>query len=419
MPDVIVCTKAIVAPGATGTQAYSMPTELGGRTPKAILVFAGGGAAANGAGGGSFVNICGGIAVNGGNTNAAMCTSDDNVTTVNTISEWSNTILATTAVAGAGNYRCSVSAWSANGFTLNWTTLAPFVFGMEFFVVIIAGNDAEVYTDVINLGTGTSAIDITAPNFQPDLVILMGSQTAAATDVNSNGAAFGIGFATATEQRCMVWGENDAIASGGQPAQHARNNAAWLGLDRSNGNAGYTCQVDTFDAQGFSITPSSSASSHIVSYIAIGLGGLGVKIIDTTTKTSTGLQAYTGAGFEPGFGMLVASNMAAYNTAYFNQVEAVGMSVSAFDVYGNEYSHGFFEDDTADPTNNGQWSQAVSLQVPSRTTPGASLATLDTLDADGFTLNYSASNGSARIAFALLIETWIVPTAFASRRFFM
>jgi len=178
-----------------------------------------------------------------------------------------------------------------------------------------------------------------------------------------------------------------------------------MGITRTTGAAGYTVQCDTFDSQGFSLTPSASATNHRLSYMALDLDGLGVSLMDLVTETVTGNKAYTGVAFQPAFGLLAMSNMANLNTAYFNQIEAVGIVVGAFDRFGNQASHGITEDDTADPTNNKQRTDATHvLQAPNRTDVAATLANIISIESDGFTLNYSAVNGNAQRGFIILVE---------------
>ena len=72
---------------------------------------------------------------------------------------------------------------------------------------------ADVHVGTINLGTGTSAIDVTAPGFEPDLVLFLGGMISNAASDNTDGGGLTFGAAQNIDgvvvQGCNGWNADD------------------------------------------------------------------------------------------------------------------------------------------------------------------------------------------------------------------
>lgn len=199
---------------------------------------------------------------------------------------------------------------------------APITLGLDrrFTMIVFAGSDCEAHVHSQNLGTGTSAIDITAPGFEPDIVFSVCTYKTA-TGLTGSGAGFGaIGFGV---------GLNDG--SDTQRAACRREGSGTLTVARSSYavfdnciNAliqGGTSQttlwritIGSYDSSGYSITPSASAASALASFLAIKAPGVQFALDDFLTASSTGAESYGGLAFEPDILLVAGGGATAINT---------------------------------------------------------------------------------------------------------
>ncbi len=172
------------------------------------------------------------------------------------------------------------------------------------------------------------------------------------------------------------------------------------------GTIQYTLVIQDFDANGFSVKPSASANSDDYFWFAVNLGGLDVSLFTIDTPTSAGVVSYDGPGFTPQFGMTVATFQ---DTRDVNApaADVQSAAIAAFDdteewaafLRHEWFASSAFNSDTIMLTHT------YSLAAADPTAAGMTiLATLDSFDAAGFNLNYSAVDASVRMAFGLAIE---------------
>lgn len=266
---------------------------------------------------------------------------------------------------------------------------------------LVAFTGVSAASDTVALGTGTSAIDITAPGFTPDVVFLLSTNgTFAQTTTNFFGAAFGIAVRTG-EQFGVSWIEADSAADGA-PVQQIRNDCGHLQANSSTGALDYKITVSDFDANGFSLTPSASAGSDTLAYLALKFDNSnGFKLVELTTPTATGSQAITGVGFRPQLALIVLTNMEAMNTAGASDLSGA----LSFGFLGGEHWATSFAMDygaaTTDTASNVKQQAVLSGDGPTTT---AMEATLTSMDSDGMTLNWSAVQANAKKGFILFVE---------------
>lgn len=268
---------------------------------------------------------------------------------------------------------------------------------------ILINGTSNVSAGSINLGTGTSAIDITAPGFRPDLVFFhgtgAGNETAAANAILSFGVAHNNG-STTNQGMVGVWSEDqqDTTDTG------SYINSGYVAGQVFNGSAAWLASVSDFDSSGFSITPSANASSDIVYYLAIELADADdayVGIIDS--KTSTGTQAYTGTGFTPDVVGLVQTMCTATNT----HTTQGSLAFGATDGTRSRVLSIVDEDAQAVvDTDSASYDGALWIRADSGSDDAK--ATISSLDSDGFTLNYSDGSASARKILAFAIGNSVV-----------
>lgn len=395
--DVVFAVQDFVTGTSTGAQSFTSAT-ITGVTPAAALVLQPNHDPTNDPGETAILSV-GFAAIQGTTDLSAFSWSRDN--------NASTSVFSSANAKGHQVFNNSGSTVKqadgqtvSGGIELNYTTnTSPSLRGA---FAAFAGADVSAKAAEVNLGTGTSAIDITAPAFEPDVVLLFGN------GFQFNGAAgtpffytFGICTNDGT-QRCVMWAETGSLADS-RPFQTLRDDCAGGRIADSTGALTYKTTVSDFDANGFSITPSASASSNRIAYLAIKTTDRQVKLADFDTPTATGSHTITGAGFTPRFALAVVTNLEAVNDHPGSTSDNQAGFAACF--IGDEQwaaswriNAGEATTDTASQLSN------VALMGASATDCDAIKATFTAWTSDGVTLNFSAVQGTAKKGFILFIE---------------
>ena len=129
-------------------------------------------------------------------------------------------------------------------------------------------------------------------------------------------------------------------------------------------------------------------------------------IIDT--PTATGLSAHSGMGIAPSAMLMIQTMMQSADAADAGS-DAAAMGVGIY-ANGNEYAHNIAIEDGASPLNSQSYSTGSSSVLLSQDDGGAGYAaTVDSVQADGVTLDYTAVLGAARKILVLAIGGGFVP----------
>ncbi len=177
----------------------------------------------------------------------------------------------------------------------------------------IGGTDvSDTYFGVHNLGTGTSAQDITAPGFEPTVVFGLNIGAGGTTTETQSLLSFGIATNnTPIEQGCVnVYSKHQQSTT--VTRSSLLNNRF---LTQTVESESYNVTVSDFDASGFSVTSSSSASSDDIIYLAIkatSTPSVSLDFIDG--PTATGDYTYSAPSFRPASGLLAMTNNTTLNT---------------------------------------------------------------------------------------------------------
>lgn len=246
----------------------------------------------------------------------------------------------------------------------------------------------KVGTFTSNAATGNQAV--TGVGFQPSLVIFFGTgQASLASDAAR--ARFALGAATSSTARWTVGFTSEDNAAAADTERHTRTNKIWE-IYSATAVLQQSGDLVSMDADGFTVNW-TTALSVLVGYIALGGADLtNVKVGSFNLATGTGTQAVTGVGFQPDC-VLMAQGRADTtegNTDYTSALLGVGTSSSA------QWGVSCFDTNAADTTNNvrGQRTDNIIPRVTS-TLAYAPLASLSSLDSDGFTINKSVAPAAA------------------------
>lgn len=378
----------------TGTQDIMIPA-LGGLTPKAahfILTKAtADGVPANGA---AFAE---GVAT-GATARWAICgtSAHAQATTIST-----GTFLDVACIfqvdPDSVTLECAADfdSFITNGVRIDWDTAPPAGFLLT--VTLYAGDELQAQAGNTSLGnTNNLTTDINTVGFQPD-VVLFGM--ARPDDRLSIGMAHEAG-GTVT-QRAYGWVSRNNVGAEAVAA-YARDDAVLLGQG-TGGVLNWYVTASDFDANGFSVTTLlAGAGNTVAGWLALDFGGVGSWVGTYTTPTVTGDHSSTGPGFEPQYIQQIQTLAEATNTNYTNDL-AGSFALAVMDSAGaNSISH--TREDTADPTNTQSLNDDIAVNVPADDGTALITATLASLNADGWTYNYSATAAASKLFWTLAIE---------------
>jgi hypothetical protein len=399
---VTITTKRFTAPTSTGNATFT-DTNLGGLTPKAVLVIAS--HADTDATAEPDVQCCIGFA-DDTREGSVGCGTQDGVTSTDAERAYSSTEVINMPDGTGIKLAASLVSFSTNNVTLNFATVdsdAVFIT-----IVFFAGTDVSAYAGEVDPNdSNNGTTDVTAPGFQPDLVFLasMGHQS----DVRDH-ASFRFGCAVddgSDTNRGLAFQSNNGDGTT-DPRNILSSSYACPPVDFVN----WALEIGSFDANGFTVTTrlNPANSNDRAAYLALAFGGAAsVNLRSFDSPTSTGNDARTGVGFEPQFVLLGLTDVQTENTEV-QDADAGSWGISVFTADAEVCTS--WADEDAQTTTDTQSlcdNQAINFASGDGTTQHA--ATFVSLDSDGHSLNYSTADGTARKWFELAIEGEAIPAA--------
>lgn len=395
----VAVTRAAVNT-ATGTQDFSTP-DLAGLTPKAAYFIVSYATADGTAADHAMLGI--GAVTDATHRWALAVSQEHGITTSDTYNSGSVTtcVRILNPTDGSVDGEADFDSWLADGIRINWTNAPSAAFLLT--VVLFAGSDLTAHANNVSLGdTVDNAVDVTAPGFRPDLVLCGLVPTVVGTlswgFVHEDGAG-------TVAQQCLVAGSRDAVTTV----------ANWTMMRTDSG----VCEIaigglidwygefGSFDSSGFTVTTrTAGANNCVLGYLALDFGGVAESWVGTlTTPTATGNQAITAPNFTPQLVMLIPTLV---STAASQTVDSRAHSSGVIVIDADEqYSTVITSQDAATTSNAQSLSDNVAASVPDHTGALDIEATLVSLDATGWTLNFSNINAVAKLWPALAIEEFV------------
>jgi len=286
------------------------------------------------------------------------------------------------------------SAWIENGITINWGNAPAAAYLLT--VIFFAGVKLSVHASTFSLGNQNIETNVNTVGFQPD-VILTGTNARPFDDAASSQARFSHGVVTydgtTITQLSYTWNSQDAQAASSVASQITDDYG--IGEVGDAGTFSWAGEFSNFDADGFSCTPRLGNSGDDVGFLALKFDGVipfWAAIIDS--PTANGNESWEQPEFQPQYVHLGLTQMAAIDTAYTDS-NAGSLGISTFDQLGNEYCNSWQDEDTADPTDTQSLSDNTAIELPDDDGTAAWTASFVSFDASGWTLNFSASEGTA------------------------
>lgn len=398
---VTVATVRVAANTSIGTQGITTP-DLGGLTPKAVLLIVTrgvtDGTAADGAG--FYWGLSDGTnEATGGyeaqHAQASMDIRSDQDTTANRIltiyDGTSDSVVEATA---------NFVSFGADGVTIDWTDApaSAFLITAKFF----AGTDLTANVGRQDLGnTADALIDITTIGFEADDVVTFWNHS-----VDQGNLSIGVVHndrAGTVTQRCIAHSNRSGFSSSTTWAVMREGDCIAKML--STGGLDFNGAAGSFDSSGFSVqlgnarTPANSD----IAWLALRYGASPVvssKVYTYSTPTGAGSNTDSNPGFETQFVMYLANRTAVAGTIE-TDADAGTVGVVTVDV-DDLYTNSIGDEDAAADSNTQSLSDNI-LNLPTHTGASGHQATLTNFGSTGPVWNYSATDGTARLWPALAI----------------
>lgn len=283
---------------------------------------------------------------------------------------------------------CDLYSFDSDGFTLNWTTNNGTAYLIHW--MALGGEsitDAYVKNWTLNTSTGNQAVS--GVGFQPDIVFHLMSGQAGTLPLSNTHAGFSLGAMTSAAQCVAAGFSRDAYQQDRHVTNTRTSYCMWLSgtLETLDGYASYV----SLDADGFTVNV-NDAPSGAWNVFSLCLAGGNYRLSSFANWNGVaGNQSYTGAGFKPD-GVLLWSNAKAFNTGT-GPSSGAAHHIGATDGTNQAVANGM-DDYGSDPTD------ACSIAKTDRVLcldylPANGVGSIDTeasivsLDADGFTLNWN------------------------------
>lgn len=375
---------SLAQPGSTGNQAI---TGLGFQ-PKAIIFYytsltAVGNGADNRTGYGFATSSSDRRCVYGSVTNGASSTAGghDNTKCITFIND-------TPTVLSAADF----VSMDADGFTINWTTVDATARTVCF--LALGGSDLTN----VKTGQGTSPASTgnaatTGIGFKPDTILTIFVRgTATAPPSNSTtGNRHQIGFGVSSSQRNVL--TTQANYNGPFVAKRLQLSTKVISM-MDNAGAAKTMEADlvSFDSDGFTLNWSTVSSGVYFHYLVLKGAKFATGVFNQ--PTSTGNNAVTGVGFQPQAIMLASANNVSSASIVANKRISIGAASSS-----SARAHIWMgATDTGSTTicNQDYDNTKVIKMMTEGTVAIQAAADLNSFDSDGFTLNWTTADATAR-----------------------
>lgn len=370
--------------GSTGTQSHTI-----GFQAKIIFFYCDG---QTSTGSSNYALLGFGVAYGTGANEEGMvaCTSDTTVRANEPLRSSVDNCISLRTITGATTVEAHLDSWDATSFTLNYTTVGS---ARRFYYLALGGSDLSVFLDQINSPTSVSSSEAyTGVGFQPKCILPF-SGASASTDELSCRMSIGAGTGASARWVSAISTKDDAnptVVCSRQIETEVINNV----FDDADL---LVADLVSLDSDGYTLDWSTVAgTSRRVTVVCLGGSAQFAVGTETAKITTTGTKATTGVGFQPS-AMLAVSQCAAASASiqstYRYTIGAATSSTERGTVWvGNEDGQ-----TSADASRRNVTTHMLTQYTENQTTPTADAeADLDSFDSDGFTLDWTTVDSTAR-----------------------
>ncbi len=253
-------------------------------------------------------------------------------------------------------------------------------------------DNAKVLTATIN-ATVDTVVNVD-PGFAWDALICI--SVADNSVAGSTNAEFSFGFFDRTNQGCLMFNsENGDTTSGGDVGLQVRNDSVAGELALGTGNLDYRVEAAVGTGTSCDLTPrNNGGDTDLVYCLFLGWSTAEtVEVVSWDSPTTTGNNADTSAGIEPQAVIHLFSFAGAYNTAEADgDAGAFGIGIETAD---DQFCTGYADEQGANPTDTQSSNNNKSIFVEEDDGTAGYEGTLTSLDATGWTHNWTATQVAA------------------------
>lgn len=313
----------------------------------------------------------------------------------------SDELIAILTGTGGINGHAAFDSFQTNGYRINVAAGEEFNAAYLNNSILFGGSDTTAYVNHFDQSALQDASQsVTGVGFEPDVIFFFGHH---ATNIDSAATAqnYGsIGFAvnsTPIVQGCIVFQSRDNRNPADDGGWFRDNRITHMPGNSPTGED-VSLELTSFDTDGFTTTKRAGGAlvrDHC--YAALNFNGV-IEVIGAhfTSPTSTGNDAQTWPGHQPQLVWLLGSVFDALNTGINTESSGAGaLFVSAFDP-DNAHTTGISSEDAVSPTDTQSLTGNIAIDAARGTGAAVFTATHVSMNTDGYTLNYSATDGTAR-----------------------
>lgn len=401
-------------PGSTGNQAI---TGVGFQ-PK-IVIFWMSSLTADGSGADETLSI--GAATSSSDRRWSGDYSKDAGTNNNTVGGWQDDahcigIINVTAPTTVNKLAVAdFVSMDADGFTVNWTT-ADATARIVNYLALGGASLTNVKTGQVAENTSTGNQAVTGVGFKPDCLFVWNmciDNVVPPSGQNIVGRPF-MGFVdSALNEGVTAWLPNQKNSPSADK-RYQRTSKMVAHFDNNPGNIVFEAAIVSLDSDGFTFNISTATTANYIFYVA--LKGISVKTGSFNQATATGNQAVTGLGFKPGALLLQSFDNVAATTAQAQARTSIGVTdgINRFAYWQggiDAQASPFIEKQNLDRAN------LLKMLTAASTPTVQTVADIVSLDLDGFTINNTTADATAReVLYLALGPHSIIPQIMHQRR---
>ena len=349
------------------------------------------------------------ISTSSQNGSANSTTNTRIATKVLTIVRYDGTLLA----------EADLQSWDDTNITLSWTANDAGAYAIHY--LAMGGTDLSAKVVGWTTGTTTGNVAVAGVGFQPNVVFHAHAsylQTAAPASTAARGA-FGFGAMDADGDQ---WANAFFTTSGsanGNTQRGQQTDAAIFSFSDTLAVQKKASFV-SMNAGGFTVNFTNSTSANNAQVISLALAGLNVKVgnFSKSTAAQPATQAITGVGFTPGAVLLTSFQDVAQAAPVAHTRFAIGVSDGTV-----EASTALQDQDGAATMNVKAFDKSgKAFMKMNNSTPAIDAeADVTSMDADGFTLNWTTNDAVATqilyVAMAPLAVTEVRLISFTAAKY--
>jgi hypothetical protein len=244
----------------------------------------------------------------------------------------------------------------------------------------------RTYKGVLTKRSGTGTQSVTGVGFTPKAVIFWWVNQTAHGLVNT-GARVSFGFDDGTNAVGTAHHSGDGLATtDSSRAFNSTNSLLLYDADQTVDSIG---RIQSMDADGFTLnwTTAAGSANVLIQYLAIGGDEISAFAGSFTSRSGTGSQSVTGVGFRPQ-GLLFLEALWASGSGVN---DSFGTAMLGAATSNGEWVVMADTQDNSNPANTYRETRSTACILKNPSSGNVHVAALTSLDADGFTVNWTAN----------------------------